>query len=191
LGLGETAARAEGRVWGGPALALDPAFAAGVLGADYFFGSGGVGVGPGQAAGLGVGICAADTFAGAGDETAVERGYGFVSALARWRRLGAATVELLGGAGLAQVRFGSPGAHTEWAPDVVLGAALGWPVAERVELAVELATHVTLSGAAAARNPAHTSELLTFAVRWGLVQRGSGNDGSGSRNGSGDHSRKR
>jgi hypothetical protein len=148
------------RVWLGPALALDPAFAAASVGADLF-------LTPSAA----VGLIGAQTFAGAGDQTAVEAGYGFLSAVGRLRLEGAVAVELLGGAGLARIRFGAPGAHTELAPDLVLGAALGFPLPRRLELAIELATHVTFGAAAAARNPAHTSELLTVAVRWGQSSR--------------------
>ena len=146
------------RVWLGPALALDPAFAAATIGADLFFT-------PSAA----VGVSAAHTFAGAGDRTAVESGYGFLSLLGRLRPAldDDYSVELFAGAGLGLVRFGTPGAHRELAPDVTLGAALGLPLPHRLELALELGTHVTFSAAAAARNPAHTSELLTVALRWG------------------------
>jgi hypothetical protein len=144
------------RPWLGPALALDPAFAAGAAGVDWF-------LSPAAA----VGLCAAATLPGAGDETATESGYGFLSAVARLRApAGPVAAELLAGGGLARVRFGSPGAHTELAPDLVLGAALALPLPHRLELAVELATHVTFGAPAAARNAAHTSELLVVAVRW-------------------------
>jgi hypothetical protein len=149
-------ASAGPRPWLGPALALDPAFAAGAAGVDWF-------VTDAAAAG----ICAAATLPGAGDQTATERGYAFFSAVARLRApAGPVAVELLGGGGLARIRFGSPGAHTELAPDLVLGAALGIPVGHHLELAVELAAHVTLGATTAARNPAHTSELLVVALRW-------------------------
>jgi hypothetical protein len=142
----------------GPALALDPAFAAAAAGVDWFLGDRGA-----------VGLAAATTIPGAGDRTAVEAGYAFVSAVGRLRaaagpRLAA---ELLAGGGLARIRFGAPGAHTEVAPDAVLGAALALPLPHRLELALEIDMHVTFSAAAAARNPAHTSEVLTVAVRWG------------------------
>jgi hypothetical protein len=145
------------RLWVGPALALDPAFAAAAAGLDWFF-----------SPAAGVGVSAATTLPGAGDETATESGYTFLSALGRLRSPPAGTLraELLGGAGLARIRFGSPGAHTELAPDLVLGAALALPIFARLELAAELATHVTFSGETIARNPAHTSEVLVVAVRW-------------------------
>jgi hypothetical protein len=152
-------ARAEPgpRVWAGPALALDPAFVAASGGADWFFTPSG-----------GVGVAAAHTL-GVGDQLAAETGYGYLTALGRLRaplgpRLRA---ELLGGAGVARVRFGAPGAHTEWAPDAALGAALGWSLGRRFELAVELEAHVTFSERSAARNSAHTSELLSWLLRWG------------------------
>jgi hypothetical protein len=146
------------RLWLGPALALDPAFAAGAAGADWFFSD--------RSA---LGLCGAATFSGAGDRTAAESGYSFLSAVARLRAAlpGPLAAELLAGAGLARIRFGSPGAHSELAPDLVLGAALAFPLPGRLELALELATHVTFSANAAARNPAHTSDLLTVALRWG------------------------
>jgi hypothetical protein len=146
------------RLWLGPTLALDPAFAAGTAGADWFF-----------SARAAVGLCAAATLPGAGDRTAVESGYQFLSAVARARAAlsGSLATELLAGAGLARIRFGSPGAHTELAPDLLLGAALSFPLPRHFELALELATHITFSASATTRNPAHTSELLTLAVRWG------------------------
>jgi hypothetical protein len=150
-------ASAGPRPWLGPAVALDPAFGAGAAGLDWFFS-------PAAA----VGLSAAATLPGAGDETATESGYAFLSALARWRLpAGTLRAELLGGGGLARIRFGSPGAHTELAPDLVLGAALGIPLPHDLELAFELATHVTFSAEAITRNPAHTSELLVVALRWG------------------------
>jgi hypothetical protein len=151
-------ARAQGpRVWAGPAVAVDPAFLAASGGADWFFGPTG-----------GVGLVAAHTL-GLGDELAAETGYGFVDAVARLRapvgvRLRA---EVLAGAGVGRVRFGSPGAHTEWAPDLALGAALGVNVGHGLEAAVELATHVTLGDRSAARNAAHTSALVSLVLRWG------------------------
>jgi hypothetical protein len=144
------------RVWAGPAVALDPAFAAASAGADWFFTPAG-----------GVGLLAAHTLA-TGDQLAAETGYGFLSAVGRLRApAGKLRIEALAGAGLGRVRFGAPGAHTQWAPDVVLGAALGLPVGHRLELALELATHVTFGERSAARNAAHTSELLSFLLRWG------------------------
>jgi hypothetical protein len=150
-------AAAGPRPWLGPALALDPAFLAGAAGLDWF-------LSPAAA----VGICGATTLPGAGDETATETGYAFLSALARLRApAGPLRAELLAGGGLARIRFGSPGAHTELAPDLVLGAALALPLPHRLELAVEVATHITFSAEAITRNPAHTSELLVMALRWG------------------------
>lgn len=153
-------ARAEPgpRVWMGPALALDPAFAAGSAGADWFFST--------HAA---IGLCAAATLSGAGDRTAVEGGYGFLSAVGRLRAAltGPLAAELMAGGGLARIRFGSPGAHTELAPDLLVGAALAFPLPHHLELALELTTHVTFSTSTAARNLAHTSEILTLALRWG------------------------
>jgi hypothetical protein len=150
-------AQAGARVWLGPALALDPAFAAATAGGDWFFS-------PTAA----LGLCASATIPGAGDRTATESGYAFLTALARLRAAaGPLATELLAGGGLARIRFGSPGSHTEIAPDLVLGAALAFPLAHRLELAAELATHVTFGASAAARNPGHTSELLTLALRWG------------------------
>jgi hypothetical protein len=153
------AARAEGpRLWAGPAVAIDPAFAALAGGADWFLGPRGA-----------AGVAFAHTLTGAGDQLAAETGYGFVDLVGRLRaplgeRLRA---ELLGGAGAARVRFGAPGAHTEWAPDLLLGAAMGMPLGHRFELALELGTHVTLGERAAARNAAHASALVALAVRWG------------------------
>jgi hypothetical protein len=152
-------ARAAPRPWLGPALTLDPAFAAGAAGLDWFFS-------PAAA----VGVAVATTFPGAGDRTAAESGYTFLSALARWRLpAGNLRAELVAGAGLARVGFGAPGAHTELAPDLLLGAALALPLSlpRHLELAVELATHVTLGAETVTRNPAHSSEVLALAVRWG------------------------
>jgi hypothetical protein len=151
-------ARADGlRLWGGPAVALDPVFAAGALGSDWFLSSH-----------AGVGVSLAQTVGG-GDQLAVESGYGFADAVGRLR--GAVTesvsVEALAGAGVARIRFGSPGAHTEVAPDVVLGGALGLALAARWTLGLELATHVTFGARSAARNTAHTSEVFVLALRWG------------------------
>jgi hypothetical protein len=145
------------RVWAGPALALDPAFAAGSAGADWFLGAHG-----------GMGLMASHTIA-TGDRLAAETGYGFLTAVGRLRApvSEGLRAELLAGAGVARVRFGAPGAHTELAPDAVLGAALGWPLGHRLELALELAAHVTFSERSAARNLAHTSELLSLLLRWG------------------------
>jgi hypothetical protein len=157
LAPGPAAAEPGPRLWLGPALALDPAFAAGAAGVDWFITE--------RAA---AGLCAAATWPGAGDRTASESGYQFLSAVARARAPLAAplTAELFAGGGLARIRFGRPGAHTELAPDLVLGAALGLPLPRHLELALELATHITFSASAAARNPAHTSEVVTLALRW-------------------------
>jgi hypothetical protein len=144
------------RLWLGPALALDPAFAAGALGGDWFFSRHG-----------GVGVTLAHTLGGAGDQLAAESGYGFADLVARLREGDRLRLELLAGAGVARVRFGSPGAHTELAPDLVLGGALGWGLAGGWDLAVEVQSHITLGERAAARNAAHTSELLIIALRWG------------------------
>ena len=150
-------ARAEGpRVWAGPAVAVDPAFLAASGGADWFFGSGGVGV------------MASHTL-GVGDQLAAETGYGFLTAVGRLRaplgeRLRA---EVLAGAGVGRVRFGAPGAHTELAPDVALGAALGMSLGHRLEAAVEAATHLTFGERSAARNAAHASALVSLVLRWG------------------------
>jgi hypothetical protein len=151
-------ARADGpRLWAGPAVALDPVYAAAAAGADWFVSSHGA-----------LGVSLAQTVGG-GDQLAVESGYGFADAIGRLRgtvsqRL---SVEALAGAGIARVRFGSPGAHTELAPELTLGAALGLALAARWELAIELGTHVTFGARSAARNTAHTSELLVVALRWG------------------------
>jgi hypothetical protein len=150
-------ARAEGpRVWAGPAAALDPAFLAASVGVDWFFTPAG-----------GVGLVGAHTL-GVGDQLAAETGYGFLTAVARARApVGPLRAELVAGAGLGRVRFGAPGAHTELAPDLALGAALGIPLRHQLELALELAAHVTLGERSAARNAAHTSELLSLLLRWG------------------------
>lgn len=150
-------ARAEGpRVWAGPAAAVDPAFLAASAGADWFFTPSG-----------GVGVSAAHTL-GIGDQLAAETGYGFLTAVGRLRApVGRLRAELLGGAGLGRVRFGAPGAHTAMAPDVALGAALGLALPHRLELALELAAHFTFAERSAARNAAHTSELLSVLIRWG------------------------
>jgi hypothetical protein len=154
------AARAESgpRVWLGPALALDPAFAAGAGGADWFLSS--------RAA---VGVTLAHTVGGAGDQLAAEAGYGFADVVARARAAAGtrARLELVAGAGVARVRFGAPGAHTEVAPDLVLGGALDWTLTDAWSLSLELQSHVTLGERAAARNAAHTSELVVVALRWG------------------------
>jgi hypothetical protein len=120
LALAPAAGAAPGlRVWGGAALALDPAFAAAAAGTDWFFSDT-----------TAIGICAAQTIAGAGDRSAAESGYGFVSLVGRLRLTAprGLAAEILTGAGMARIRFGAP---------------------------------------AAARNPAHTSELLSVALRWG------------------------
>jgi hypothetical protein len=149
------AAGSPARFWLGPALALDPAFVAAAGGADWFF-----------SPELGAGVAIASTWPGAGDRTAVESGYRFASLLARLRlQAPVLDVELSGGGGLAEIRFGSPGLHTELAPDLAVGAAVGWPLSAHLALAVELTTHVTFGAATAARNPAHTSELLVVALR--------------------------
>jgi hypothetical protein len=145
------------RIWLGPTLALDPAFAAAAGGADWFF-----------SPRAGVGVTLAQTIGGAGDQLAAESGYGFANAVARVRapagdRL---RLELLGGAGVARIRFGAPGAYTELAPDLVLGGALGWVITPGWELACELESHVTVGERSAARNAAHTSELVIVALRW-------------------------
>src|SRR5205814_806450 len=99
---------------------------------------------------------------GGGDQFAAESGYGFANALARLRAPAGprARLEALAGAGIARVRLGSPGAHTDFAPDLVVGGAVGLALTARWELALELASHVTLGERSAARNSAHTSELL-------------------------------
>jgi hypothetical protein len=146
------------RPWVGPALALDPAFAAVNGGLDWFLSP--------RAA---LGVALAQTLPGTGDEGASESSYAFASLVGRLRApLGERwRAELLGGLGLARIRFGSPGAHTELAPDLALGGALGWVLGGRWEVAAELAAHVTLGERWAARNPAHTSEIVALVVRWG------------------------
>jgi hypothetical protein len=156
-------ARADGdlasgpRLWLGPAAALDPAFLAMTGGADWF-------LHPGVA----VGVSLAHTL-GVGDQLATETGYGYATALARLRgSLGPRSrAELLAGAGAARVHFGAPGIHTDWSPDLAGGAALGWSLPHRLELAVELTTHITLAQRAAGRNAAHTSELVSLVLRCG------------------------
>jgi hypothetical protein len=151
-------AAASPRVHAGPALALDPAFAAITAGADWCFT-------PRFAAGL----LYAQTIPNAGDQRAIETGALFVDAVARLRVAGGPRlrVELLGGGGLARVRYGSPGAHTELAPDVAIGAAIGVALAFGLELASEVTTHVTFGERTGTRNPAHTSELVALLLRWG------------------------
>lgn len=142
----------------GPAVALDPAFAALSAGVDWF-------VAPACA----LGVLASQTIPKAGDQLALEDGYGFATALARYRPRaeGRMHLEMLVGAGLARTRLGTPGAHTEWAPDVAAGAALGLTLGGRWELAGELTAHVTIGDRTATRNVPHTSELLGVVLRWG------------------------
>jgi hypothetical protein len=148
------------RLWLGPAVALDPIFAAGAAGVDWFL-----------SPRAGLGLTVSGTVSGTGDRAAVEQGYAFADVVARLREAAAGGqslhAELLAGAGLARTRFRSPGAHVEVAPDLLLGAALALALPSRLELALELAVHVTLGPETATRNRAHTSELLCAALRWG------------------------
>jgi hypothetical protein len=140
----------------GPALALDPAFVAAAGGLDWFFGPRGA-----------LGVVVAHTVPAAGDRRAAESSYGFATVTARLRapagpRL---SVEVAGGAGVARTRFGTPGAHTRWDGDVMLGGGVGLRLGRRLEVAAELAMHAVLAGAAAGRNALHTSEVISLAVR--------------------------
>ena len=148
------------RISAGAGLAVDPLFAAASVGVDWF-------VRPS----LGVGVLAAHTVLSRMDPQALEDDFGFAGALLRFRPTGVAPgrlrAELLGGAGLARIRHRSPGAHTEWAPDLVAGAALGWALPARLELALEVTSHVTLGDRTSTRNPPHTSELCALVLRWG------------------------
>ncbi len=146
------------RLAAGGAGALDPAFAAANLGADWFF-----------SPAFAVGVQACHTLPSAGDQRAIEDGYGFFTALARLRppTAGRLRAEVLGGAGVARIQFGRPGAHIEYAPDVAWGAGLAWPLTTHAELAVEFSNHVTFGARTGTRNTPHTSELLALVLRWG------------------------
>jgi hypothetical protein len=142
----------------GGGVALDPAFAAGAVALDWFFT-------PTWA----TGALWQQTVPRTGDRDALESGYGFVNVVGRGRTRvsGPWNVEGHAGAGAARVRYGAPGSHTEWAPDLVLGAGLDLNVARAVAVGLEAATHITFGERTGTRNQPHVSTVLTLILRAG------------------------
>ncbi len=145
----------------GTGVALSPAFAAALAGADWF-------VCPTVA----VGGMISHTLAGVGDQYAIEDGYGFATAMGRWRPRPTEprplALEVFGGVGLARIRFGRPGAHSEYAPDLVLGAAVDLPLATGFPVAFgfELTTHITFGQRTGTRNFPQASLLAAMVLRF-------------------------
>lgn len=157
-------ARADGdqapgfRISVGGGTALAPAFVAVTIGADIRL-----------RRRLMIGVLGAGTVPQAGDRSAVEDQVGFASLLLRYRvevgpRL---RLELAAGGGGSLVRFGSPGAHTETAPDVAAGAAIGRALGQHGEIAIEAVTHATFGQRAATRDVPHVSAIVGLVLRLG------------------------